>query len=125
MTVTDIHDDPSEIRAFSLTRDTWNGDDTFGVLLDTFNDNENAVRFAGLPLGARFDMSISGDGQVEYTASAGPTGMSWNTCSISSLRSSSSWPVCWSSPRLRSFGVAASSAGRNDPAPDSTSTSSG
>jgi hypothetical protein len=79
MTVTDIHDDPSEIRAFSLTRDTWNGDDTFGVLLDTFNDNENAVRFAGLPLGARFDMSISGDGQVEYTASAGPTGMSWNT----------------------------------------------
>ena len=44
------HEDPEEIRAFSLTRDTWNGDAAFGVLLDTFNDNENAVRFVGMPL---------------------------------------------------------------------------
>lgn len=74
-----FHDDPSAIRAFSQTRDTWNGDDGFGILLDTFNDNENAVRFVGLPLGARLDMSISGDGQTEFGSSTGPRGMSWNT----------------------------------------------
>jgi hypothetical protein len=73
------HEDPSDIRAFSLTRDTWSGDDGFGVLLDTFNDNENAVRFVGLPLGARMDMSITGDGQNEAGGSAGPRGISWNS----------------------------------------------
>lgn len=72
------HDDPEEIRAFSLTRDQWKGDDSFGVLLDTFNDNENAVRFVGLPLGTRMDMSISGDGREEL-GGGGPSGISWNT----------------------------------------------
>jgi hypothetical protein len=74
-----FHDDPSVIRAFSLTRDQWNGDDGFGVLLDTFNDNENAVRFIGLPLGARMDMSITGDGREEIGATTGPSGLSWNS----------------------------------------------
>jgi hypothetical protein len=73
-----FHDDPGDIRAFSLTRDTWNGDDGFGLFLDTFNDNENAVRFIGLPLGARMDMSISGDGRAEIGSSTGPNGLSWN-----------------------------------------------
>ena len=71
------HDDPSDIRAFSLTRDRWSGDDSFGVLLDTFNDNENAVRFVGMPLGNRLDMSISGGGVGERD-SGGPRGTSWN-----------------------------------------------
>lgn len=72
------HDDPAAIRAFSATRDTWLGDDGFGLLLDTFNDNENAVRFVALPLGARMDMSIAGDGQTE-AGGGGPRGISWNT----------------------------------------------
>lgn len=76
-----LHDDPEEIRAFSLTRDRWSGDDGFGILLDTFNDNENAVRFVGLPLGARMDMSITGDGQEGDNGggSGGPSGISWST----------------------------------------------
>lgn len=74
-----MHDDPEEIRAFSLTRDRWSGDDGFGILLDTFNDNENAMRFVGLPLGARMDMSITGDGQDSQGGSGGPRGSSWNT----------------------------------------------
>jgi Domain of unknown function (DUF5916) len=74
-----FHDDPSVIRAFSLTRDTWNGDDVLGIFLDTFNDNENAVRFVGLPLGAQTDMSVSGDGRREIGVSTGPSGISWNT----------------------------------------------
>jgi hypothetical protein len=74
-----LHDDPKDIRAFSLTRDRWSGDDGFGLLLDTFNDNENALRFVGLPLGAQMDMSITGDGQQENGGAGGPRGSSWNT----------------------------------------------
>jgi len=77
------HNDPSDIRAFSLTRDKWQGDDGFGILLDTFNDNENALRFVALPLGARMDMSITGDGQDADGggggAGTGPRNSSWNT----------------------------------------------
>ncbi len=68
------HDDRRNIRAFSLTRDRYGGDDGFALILDTFNDNENAVRFTGLPLGARMDHSIEGDGQ-----DPGPGNQSWNT----------------------------------------------
>lgn len=75
------HDDPDAIRAFSLTRDRWAGDDGFGVLLDTFNDNENALRFVAMPLGTRMDMSISGDGQGADGGGGrggGPRSISWN-----------------------------------------------
>ena len=71
------HDDPGEIRAYSLTRDRWSGDDSFGIFLDTFNDEENAVRFVGMPLGNRMDMSVSGGGVAERGA-GGPSGVSWN-----------------------------------------------
>ena len=77
-----FHDDPAAIRAFSLTRDRWSGDDGFGILLDTFNDNENALRFVGLPLGARMDMSVTGDGQQQGGGgggAGGPRNSSWNT----------------------------------------------
>ena len=54
--------DPANIDAYSLRRDFWSGDDTFGILLDTFNDDENAVRFTGTPLGARLDYDITLNG---------------------------------------------------------------
>ncbi len=68
------HDDPSAIRAFSLTRDRYGGDDGFALILDTFNDKQNAVRFTGLPLGTRIDHSIENDGQ-----DPGPGNGSWRT----------------------------------------------
>jgi hypothetical protein len=79
-----FHDDPEVIRAFSLTRDRWSGDDGFGILLDTFNDNENGVRFNAFPLGARMDMSITGGGAQGPgggggAGSGGPRGTSWNS----------------------------------------------
>lgn len=77
------HDDPDEIRAFSLTRDRWSGDDGFGILFDTFNDNENGVRFVGLPLGARMDMTVTGGGAQGDSggrggSGGGPRNSSWN-----------------------------------------------
>ncbi|HSG08805.1 MAG TPA: DUF5916 domain-containing protein [Longimicrobiales bacterium] len=77
-----FHEDPSAIKALSLTRDRWSGDDSFGLLLDTFNDNENSVRFVALPLGTRMDMAITGDGQGVETgalSSGSWGGLSWNT----------------------------------------------
>lgn len=75
-----FHDDPAAIRAFSLTRDRWSGDDGFGILLDTFNDNENGVRFVGLPLGTRMDMTITGGGAGGEGGGSGggPRNSSWN-----------------------------------------------
>jgi hypothetical protein len=75
-----FHPDPESIRAFSLTRDRWSGDDGFGILLDTFNDNENAVRFVGLPLGARMDMTVTGGGAGGEGGggAGGPRNSSWN-----------------------------------------------
>jgi uncharacterized protein DUF5916 len=79
-----FHDDPDEIRAFSLTRDRWSGDDGFALLLDTFNDNENGVRFVALPLGARLDMTITGGGAGgegggrRGGSAGGPRNTSWN-----------------------------------------------
>ena len=68
------HDDPSNIGAFSFTRDRYGGDDGMSIALDTFNDNENALRFTGLPLGARMDHALEDDGQAP-----GPGNVSWNT----------------------------------------------
>lgn len=68
------HDDPSHIRAFSLTRDRYGGDDGFALILDTFNDKQNALRFTGLPLGTRLDHSIENHGQ-----DPGPGNGSWRT----------------------------------------------
>jgi hypothetical protein len=79
------HDNPADIRAFSLTRDRWSGDDGFGIMLDTFNDNENGVRFVALPLGARMDMTITeggaageGGGGGGSGGGGGPRNSSWN-----------------------------------------------
>jgi hypothetical protein len=74
------YDDISDMRAVSLIRDRYSGDDSFSVLLDTFNDNENAVRFNGLPLGTRVDMTVTGDGENSGGGGAGgPRNTSWST----------------------------------------------
>ena len=55
--------DPDGIRANSLYRDRYSGDDTFAIILDTFNDNENARWFFTTPNGVRIDMAVSKDGE--------------------------------------------------------------
>ncbi|MEX0945159.1 MAG: DUF5916 domain-containing protein [Balneolaceae bacterium] len=58
--------EPDEIRGNVLFRDRFGSDDYFEVMIDTFNDNENAVVFATNPAGIRRDVAISNDatGQV-------------------------------------------------------------
>lgn len=66
--------DPEGIRANSLYRDRESGDDTFGLILDTFNDNENALWFATTPAGVRIDQAIAND-----NADSRSINTSWNT----------------------------------------------
>ncbi len=70
----------STIRATTKKRDgAEGGSDNFGILLDTFNDNENALCFETNPSGLRSDFTIGNDAQV-------PLGMmSWNR----------SWDTFW------------------------------
>jgi len=63
---------PAGIRANSLYRDQDSDSDLFTLILDTFNDNENARVFWTTPAGVRGDRSISNDG---YAAD----NESWNT----------------------------------------------
>ena len=57
------YDNGTKIIATSKKRDAFDpGNDYFGILLDTFNDNENAVCFQTNPEGIRGDFSMANDG---------------------------------------------------------------
>tara|TARA_R100001143_G_scaffold63605_1_gene73831 strand:- start:59213 stop:61432 length:2220 start_codon:yes stop_codon:yes gene_type:complete len=60
---------PERIRGNVLIRDRFGSDDYFEVMIDTFNDNENAMIFTTNPNGIRRDVAISND-------ATGPVG-SW------------------------------------------------
>ena len=64
--------DLDNLRGNSFYRDRWSGDDTFGILLDTFNDNESALWFYTNPLGMRADGSIANDAESR-------TNLDWNS----------------------------------------------
>lgn len=70
--------DPDGVRENSLYRDRWSGDDTFGFILDTFNDNENGLWFLTNPAGVRFDQTVTADAAFGAGATY-PFESSWNT----------------------------------------------
>jgi hypothetical protein len=76
--------DASDVRAASLYRDRPTSDDIFRLLLDTFNDNENALVFEVTPAGVRADHSISDDGRGVNT--------SWNAYwDVATSRTAEGW----------------------------------
>ncbi len=68
--------DPRGIRANTLYRDQYSGDDLLGIVLDTYNDYQTAVSFLVNPAGARIDRAILND--AELTAGF-PMNEDWNT----------------------------------------------
>ncbi len=75
-----LYDDSGDVRANSLYRDRYSGDDVFAVILDTFNDNENALWFFTTPAGVRFDMAVSNDAEFGGgNPFGGVINPSWNT----------------------------------------------
>tara|TARA_R110000868_G_scaffold304437_16_gene565264 strand:+ start:41312 stop:43549 length:2238 start_codon:yes stop_codon:yes gene_type:complete len=69
--------DASTIASNSLYRDRYSGDDVFAIIIDPFNDDQNALRFFTNPAGVRFDHSISND--ANSIAGSNPVNSSWNT----------------------------------------------
>ncbi|MCK4466700.1 MAG: carbohydrate binding family 9 domain-containing protein, partial [Bacteroidales bacterium] len=70
--------DPSKIKSATKKRDDFGGNsDGFGIILDTFDDNENALLFATTPVGLRSDFMIFNDavGRMNHM----PFNISWNT----------------------------------------------
>lgn len=68
----------STIRSTTKKRDGADGgSDNFGILLDTFNDNENALCFETNPSGLRSDFTIDNDAQVPLGSM--PFNRSWDT----------------------------------------------
>jgi hypothetical protein len=69
--------EPDRVQGNSMTRDVWSAsDDQLALILDTFNDNQNALTFITTPAGKRVDFTIVNDG-VDRGASS--TDQSWNT----------------------------------------------
>ncbi|MBW1915812.1 MAG: carbohydrate binding family 9 domain-containing protein, partial [Deltaproteobacteria bacterium] len=85
----EFHDsDPSKIQMTSKKRDEMSlGSDWLGIILDTYDDNENAVAFFTSPAGIRTDITIAND--------ANPTGSGPN-----SMPMSSSWNTFWDAKSL-------------------------
>lgn len=55
-------DDPEGIQGPSFQRDAWDMNiDHVAIILDTFNDNENALLFGVSPTGHRIDVAIVND----------------------------------------------------------------
>ncbi|MBG0860053.1 MAG: carbohydrate binding family 9 domain-containing protein, partial [Bacteroidales bacterium] len=74
--------DPSKIFTVTRKRDEELFDyDAFGIILDTYNDNENGLAFFTAPTGLRTDYTISNDASGGGGGPGGPSFMniSWNT----------------------------------------------
>ncbi len=76
--------EPDEIRVNSMYRDRLSRDDHFGILIDRFNDNENALWFFTTPAGVRGDVSFAADGQDQNG--------NWNTYwDVAVVQTSDGW----------------------------------
>ena len=71
--------EPDKIASSSKERDSGNANcEWFGITLDTFNDNENALAFFTTPSGLRWDAAVINDTQGNITLET-----TWNTRAIS------------------------------------------
>jgi hypothetical protein len=73
--------DPDHMTSTSKKRDEESrNSDSFGIILDTYNDNENALAFFTMPTGARIDYTVSNDGEGGGGGPGrGSINRSWNT----------------------------------------------
>jgi len=67
------HRDPAGVQPWSRARDEDNGGDFINVVMDTFNDSENAVTFSTTPPGPRLDFSIAADAEGDNSITS-----AWN-----------------------------------------------
>jgi len=82
--------EPSKIQCTSKKRDDMKpNNDWFGIVIDTFNDKENALVFFTTPSGLRLDMTVFNDAQGEE-----PFNTDWNTFwDVATERNGDGWFV--------------------------------
>jgi hypothetical protein len=85
-----LHDsEPRKVRANTLYRDRYSGDDIVALVLDTYNDRQTASWFTVNPAGNRIDRALSNDG--EFTGSD-PMNDNWNALwDVATSQSDSGW----------------------------------
>jgi hypothetical protein len=72
--------EPSKIQANSKQRDSGDpSSEWFVIVIDSFNDKENALAFATTPAGLRWDATVFNDAQQSSTSVSIPLNFSWNT----------------------------------------------
>ncbi len=89
-------EDPSNITSTSKKRDEESrNSDNFGIILDTYDDNENALAFFTMPSGARIDYTVSNDGEGGGGGPGrGSINRSWNTFwDVETTRDEKGWYV--------------------------------
>lgn len=88
------YDNPSHIVSTSRKRDEESENtDLFGIVLDSFDDNENGLAFFTTPAGQRIDYTISNDGQ-RGVGSGSVTNYAWNTFwDVATNKNSTGWSV--------------------------------
>ena len=88
-------EDPGNITSTSKKRDEQSrNSDQFGILLDTYDDNENALAFFTMPSGARIDYTVSNDGEGGGGGGMGSINRSWNTFwDVKTTRDEHGWYV--------------------------------
>ncbi|MFN1833626.1 DUF5916 domain-containing protein [Balneola sp. MJW-20] len=70
-------EDPANIRSNSLYRDRYSSDDVLAIVIDGFNDDQNATWFSINPDGVRVDRAISND--MDFSAGGNVLNSSYNT----------------------------------------------
>lgn len=87
--------DVSKIFSKTKKRDEMLFDqDAFGILLDTYNDNENGLAFFTTPTGLRTDYAISNDASGGGGPGMGAMNISWNTFwDVKTTRDEKGWYV--------------------------------
>jgi hypothetical protein len=82
--------EPLKIQCTSKKRDDMKlNNDWFGIVIDTFNDKENALVFFTTPSGLRLDMAVFNDAQGEF-----PFNTDWNTFwDVATERNKDGWFV--------------------------------
>ncbi|MEE9190002.1 MAG: DUF5916 domain-containing protein, partial [Candidatus Neomarinimicrobiota bacterium] len=94
--------EPQKIQVVSLERDGGAlGNDWFGIVLDSFDDNENAFQFFTTPAGNRFDAAVINDAEGDF-----PININWNSFwDAASVKNDKGWfaeiRVPWSSLRFQ------------------------
>jgi uncharacterized protein DUF5916/cellulose/xylan binding protein with CBM9 domain len=78
-----------KIRANTLYRDRYSGDDLIAIVLDTYNDRQTASWFTVNPAGTRIDRTVSNDAEF---SGGDPMNDNWNTFwDVATSQSDSGW----------------------------------